>query len=327
LWELTPQDGGNHLKNVLIKTTILTLTLAFALSGSLTAFGFIAPGNTATFDANWRLTIDGAVNTPLSLSMSDLQAMGQTPVSGTIYCEGILVADGAWIGVQIETLLQAAGVAPTATNLEFYASDGYNINVSTSYALVNNPIIAYEYNGQPMSDDLRLVLPDQAGNFWISLITEIRVTYSDTYSLGPVGSGGGGPQPLPTASPQPVTTPPPAVSTPTPPPITVQPVQTTPPTQAPAPNDTTPQVTPNQTTAPTQSVTPQQSSTPTNSDNQSLPSATIPPVGTQQVKPVVSSGSGSLLSLELLAILALVAAGAGTAGLVVFVRRKHMKLV
>lgn len=262
--------------------------------------------------------------------MSDLQGMSQTPVSGTIYCEGVLVADGAWIGVPIETLLQAAGADASATNLEFYASDGYNINVSTSYAFVNNPIIAYEYNGKPMSDDLRLVLPDQTGNFWISLITEIRVTYSDAYSIGPVsfgvGTGGGGTQTQPTASPQPVTTPPPATTTPTPPPVTVQPAQTSQPTQTTAPNETAPSG-PAQTIAPAPSGTPQQSSAPANSDNLSLPSATIPPVGTQQVKPVVSSGSGSLLSLELLAIAAMVAIGAGAAGLVVFVRRKHIKLV
>ena len=313
------------MKNVLLKAIILTLTLAFALSGSLTVLGFVAPGNSATFDASWRLTIDGAVNTPLSLSMSDLQAMGPTPVSGTIYCEGILVADGSWIGVPIETLLHAAGADPSATDLEFYASDGYNINVSTSYAFVNNPIVAYEFNGNPMSDELRLVLPDQTGNFWITLITEIRVTYSDSYSIGPlsfgVGTGGGGTQTQPTASPQPVTTPPPA-STPTPP-VTVQPSQGSQPTQTTTPNETAPQLLPNQTITSAPSATPQQSTTPANSDNQSLPSVTIPPVGTQQVKPVVSSGSGFPLNLLILGIVAIIAIGATTAGLVVFVRRKH----
>ena len=319
------------MKNVSLKILILTLTIAFALSGSLTVLGFVAPGNSATFDTSWRLTIDGAVNTPLSLSMSDLQAMSPTPASGTIYCEGILVADGSWIGVPIETLLHAAGADPAATNLEFYASDGYNINVSTSYAFVNNPIVAYEFNGNPMSDELRLVLPDQTGNFWITLITEIRVTYSDAYSIGPlsfgVGTGGGGKQTQPTASPQPVTTPPPATTTSTPPTATVQPSQTSQPAQTTSPNETAPQSLPNQTITSAPSANPQQSSIPANSDNQSVPSATIPPAGTQQVKPAVSSGSGLPLNLLIVGIVAIVAIGATTAGLVVFVRRKHTKLV
>ena len=321
------------MKNVLLKTLISTLILAFALSGSFAALGFVAPETAAAFDPNWRLTIDGAVTTPLSLSMSNLQTMDQSQVSGAIYCEGIFVADGTWTGVPIETLLQAAGADPTATNLEFYASDNYNINVSTSYALLNNPIIAYSHNGQPTVDALRLVLPDQTGNFWISLITEIRVTSSDTYSIGPVsftstgGSGGGGTQTQPTMPPQPVTTPPQATSTPTQPPVTTQPSPTPQQTQTPTTNSTAPSVMPTQTTTPTQPANTQPTLTPANSDNQSVPSATTAPSGDKQIQPLLSSGLGSPLTLEVLGIVAIFAAVAGTTGFIIFERRKSAKCV
>jgi hypothetical protein len=324
------------MKNVLLKTLILTLTLAFALSGSFTALGFVAPESAAAFDPNWRLAIDGAVTTPLSLSISNLQAMGQSQVSGAIYCEGIFVADGTWTGVPIETLLQAAGADPTATNLEFYASDYYNINVSTSYALLNNPIIAYTHNGMPTVDALRLVLPDQTGKYWISLITEIRVTSSDTYSIGPVaytstggsgGSSGGGTQTQPTTPPQPIWTPPPTTTTPTQPPVTTQPSPTPQPNQTTTTNSTAPSVLPTQTATPTQTVTPQPTLTPANSDNQSVPSATLAPSGDKQIQPLLSSGSGSLLTLEVLGIVAIFAAVAGMAGFIVFERRKSAKCI
>ncbi len=323
------------MKNVLLKTIIMALIAAFALSGSFAALGFLAPVTTSTFDASWRLKIDGAVTTPLTLSISDLQTMFQVSVPSPLFCGGVLVTDGTWSGVQIETLLQAAGADPTAPNLEFYASDGYKINVASSYAFVNNPIVAYELNGQPMGDSLRLVLPDQPGNFWIALITEIKVSFSDTYSIGPVafsGSGGStssggsgnsgtsGTQTQPTESPQTILTPPPSISTPTAPPVTAHPSLTLQPSQTSQPTKTPQQTqapTPNETASP---ISPTQAPIPT-------PSATASPLGNQPSQQPLSSGSGSPLTLEVLAIAAIVAVGAATAGFLVFMRKKSTKVI
>jgi hypothetical protein len=111
--------------------------------------------------------------------------MPKTEVEGAIYCGRNLVSTGTWGGVQISYLLQLADADPTGTNLEFHASDGYQINVAVEAALVQGFIIAYELNGQPLNEVLRLTLPGYPGNFWISMITEVILTKTTEFNIGP----------------------------------------------------------------------------------------------------------------------------------------------
>jgi hypothetical protein len=87
-----------------------------------------------TIDDSWRLTVAGAVTTPLSL---DLPALKQYPAlteMATLECyipggTTLLVGNVVWTGISLRTLIEAAGPVPDADpntgSVRFYAADGY----------------------------------------------------------------------------------------------------------------------------------------------------------------------------------------------------------
>lgn len=101
--------------------------------------------------ANWRLTIDGLVARPLSLSLSQLRAM---PVREQITrhdCVEGWSAIGKWRGVPLPLLLKAAGVRPSARYLVFHCADlsgnrPYYESIDLIDAFHPQTILAYALN-------------------------------------------------------------------------------------------------------------------------------------------------------------------------------------
>ncbi len=187
---------------------ILVLVMVVPVSGW--ASNNISVVTASQNNPDWKLAINGAVSNPLSLSLNDLASMPRSETTGSIYCEGDLVSSGTWGGVQISYLLNQANMDQTATTLEFHAADGYKINVQVEAAIQQNMIIAYELEGQPLNEVLRLVIPGYPGNYWISSITEITITKSTDYNIATnyyqmlvSGSTEPTPSPIPTATPKP----------------------------------------------------------------------------------------------------------------------------
>ena len=165
-----------------ILRNLLAVALGLMLSSSVVGvFGIAASGATDAygFDSEWRLRVNSSV--PLDLSISDLAALPRTVVYAELYCYGNLVVSGDWAGVNLWLLLETAGANLQADSVEFHASDGYTITFSIGEAQREDVIIAYERDGQPLSEVLRLVVPGANGNVWIAWITEITVV-----GLGPV---------------------------------------------------------------------------------------------------------------------------------------------
>jgi hypothetical protein len=219
------------MKHHFRKTALIVVLSVMALSGVVEVLGQDSTDNPTSPYPNWELVIDGAVSHTLSLSINDLAAMPKTEVYGAIYCDHVLVTQGTWGGVQVSALLNQAGLLTGASNLEFQAYDGYIIKAAVSYQQIL--MIAYELDGQPLNETLRLVVPGYPGNYWISQITEIKVTSSTNYDIGPWSPTPPPPTPKPTMPPPPTKAP-----TPTP---TQQPSPTPEPTETPV---TTPTHTP-----------------------------------------------------------------------------------
>jgi hypothetical protein len=100
-------------------------------------------------------------------------------------------------------------------------------------------VLAYEFNGEPLSETIRLVLPDSNGDFWVAEINHITVsansvvsTYSgSSVNLPTLDPGNLTPQPSPTITPSPSSAPaesPYPTPTTTPSPTTTPPPQTSP---------------------------------------------------------------------------------------------------
>lgn len=151
------------------QTILITVTTALILLGSL---------NVAFAQPEWSLQVNGAVSNSLSLSMDQLAALPTSTVQANIYCYGVFLTGGDWMGPKLSEILQMAELGSQAESVEFIAADGYKVNIPITTAMLEYVIVAYQIDGQPLLEGLRLVLPEANGNMWISGINQITVTAS-----------------------------------------------------------------------------------------------------------------------------------------------------
>ena len=157
--------------------SIITTTLIALLTVS--AFAAIsAPNVQASSASEWQLTINGLVDRQITLTIDDLKAMPSTTEQATIFCVDfpqIIVTTGIWKGVTLSTLLAQAGVQPSAVKVGFFADDGYATDLDLVSATNQVVMVAYEKDGEPLSETLRLVVPSRWGYKWISQLTTITL--------------------------------------------------------------------------------------------------------------------------------------------------------
>ncbi len=168
--------------------------------------------------ATYRLTVTGAVRTPLLLTHDDLhRAFPAETLTATLQCAGhrraelIAVKDipgqspwiadaigtAAWTGVPLRAVLDAAGVDEEAEHVAFTGLDtahleGHTFPVGTSIpvAKARQPevLLAYAMNGTPLPPrhgfPLRVIVPGYAGIRSIKWLQEIRLQAapSDSYT-------------------------------------------------------------------------------------------------------------------------------------------------
>ena len=162
----------------------------------------------ASMDAgSWRLTIDGLVDRPLSLSIDDLRrefevitrrlliecagngrAFFDPPARGNQWTYGA-VACSEWTGVRLSDVLTVAGVRPGAV---YTAHEGADVHLSGNpdkrpisrglpmqKALQDNNLIAFRQNGAPLHPmngaPLRLVVPGWPGSCSQKWLTRVRI--------------------------------------------------------------------------------------------------------------------------------------------------------
>ncbi len=153
----------------------------------------------------WRLEVKGHVDTPLSLSMDELEKFPRASVTAVAQCSGnsrgrfaprVLGGqwgDGAmgnavWTGARLQDVLKAAGARQGALDVTF---DGLDkpafpsvpdfVKALDLQRIMNDPdvIVAYEMNGQrlPMLNGFpaRLVVPGWYATYWVKNLSEITV--------------------------------------------------------------------------------------------------------------------------------------------------------
>jgi len=126
----------------------------------------------------WRLTVDGAVETPLSLSFADLLALPQADEEADFHCvTGWSVLDVAFRGVRLETLLALARPASGATHVMTHAYDGYSANLPLEEALKPDVLLVHTVEGKPIPAErggpARVVVPQLwawKGAKWVNRI-------------------------------------------------------------------------------------------------------------------------------------------------------------
>jgi hypothetical protein len=171
--------------------------------------------NTATFvkaEVKFNLEITNILGETFNFTDQQLFEMPKTTVYADLYCDGTIVTSGNWTGIRLSYLLTLAHATPEVSSLQFTASDGYKVSIP--YEEVTQPqtimaydqiIIAYEKDGYPLIEKLRLIIPGANGVVWIALIDSITMGASGVnYPEGVTMGGGSLPKLLPTLSPRPI---------------------------------------------------------------------------------------------------------------------------
>ncbi|WP_372634440.1 sulfite oxidase-like oxidoreductase [Cohnella sp.] len=140
---------------------------------TLTAkFPILHEGDIPRYDMEqWRLTIDGEVEEPLELTYDDVLGLPVSRIECDIHCVTRWSKFGTeWEGVLFKDLLSRVKPKPEARYVMFHADPDYETNVPLSDLLMDNVMLAYRYEGEPLTDKhgwpLRTIVPHRY--FWKS---------------------------------------------------------------------------------------------------------------------------------------------------------------
>jgi DMSO/TMAO reductase YedYZ molybdopterin-dependent catalytic subunit len=134
----------------------------------------------------WKLSVDGSVSNPLTLSY-EILTTSYSRVSEVMTMEcvinpvgGELVGTAVWSGVPLRELLDEVDVHDNAIELLCTSGDGLNRGFPLTY--FNHPLtlLAYEMNGQRLPTNygfpLRLVVPGYYGFVWRKWLQKLTLT-------------------------------------------------------------------------------------------------------------------------------------------------------
>jgi DMSO/TMAO reductase YedYZ molybdopterin-dependent catalytic subunit len=132
--------------------------------------------------AEYRLTVNGLVDHPMTLAYDDLIALAPTTLHRDFQCvTGWRVTDVEWKGVLLRDLLTQAGVQPGGAALRFYSFDGtYTESLSLEQAMRDDVLVAYEMDGGQLSQEhggpVRLYVAPMYGYKSCKWLERIEVT-------------------------------------------------------------------------------------------------------------------------------------------------------
>jgi DMSO/TMAO reductase YedYZ molybdopterin-dependent catalytic subunit len=127
---------------------------------------------------DWRLTIDGAVEHPLTLSWEDFMTLPQTQDISDFHCVTTWSKlNIGWKGVTMVDIAALVLPLETATHLMCYGYDDYTTNISLEEALKPDVLLVHTADGKPLRKEhggpARMITPQLyawKGSKWINRI-------------------------------------------------------------------------------------------------------------------------------------------------------------
>jgi DMSO/TMAO reductase YedYZ molybdopterin-dependent catalytic subunit len=145
----------------------------------------------------WHLTINGAVNNPVTLNWEEFNALPQTEDVSDFHCVTTWSKLNInWKGVRLLDLAALADVKEEATHILCYGYDEYTTNISLQESLKPDVLLVHTVEGMPLPKEhggpVRMITPQLyawKGSKWINRIEFLthnklgfweRNGYSDT---------------------------------------------------------------------------------------------------------------------------------------------------
>ena len=130
---------------------------------------------------DWRLTVDGAVETPLNWTWDDFMQQPIVEDVSDIHCVTAWSRfDNRWRGVAGRHLLTLVRPLAGAKHIIFHAYDGYTTNLRLEMFDDDDTLLAFEHDGQPIPAEhggpVRVVVPKYY--FWKSAKWVRRIEFS-----------------------------------------------------------------------------------------------------------------------------------------------------
>jgi DMSO/TMAO reductase YedYZ molybdopterin-dependent catalytic subunit len=101
--------------------------------------------------SSWTFTVEGLVERPQSWTWEELHALPRSGYAGDIHCVTTWSKhDVRFAGVSVDTLLDAAGVAPGATHVLAFCHTGYTTNLPLADVTGGRAWVADEFDGEPL---------------------------------------------------------------------------------------------------------------------------------------------------------------------------------
>ena len=126
----------------------------------------------------YTLRVTGLVDTPLEMTLDELEQMTATTRSVRMDCVGGFRNNTTMRGIDLATMLEAAGVRPEAETAIFRCADGYYTTHRIRDLLETGAFLAYEVNGERIDRfgfPLRLAAPGTYGYKWAKWVVEMEL--------------------------------------------------------------------------------------------------------------------------------------------------------
>lgn len=149
---------------------------------------------------DWRLTIGGLVERPVTFSLDQLKALPRQEVVFTLECAGNHgfdwftggIGTATWVGTPLAPILKQAGIKSRAVDVVFFGADegeeevreikmkqSFSRSLSVPEALDPSVLLCYEMNGEPLPHlngyPVRLIVPGWYGVANVKWLTRIEV--------------------------------------------------------------------------------------------------------------------------------------------------------
>jgi DMSO/TMAO reductase YedYZ molybdopterin-dependent catalytic subunit len=155
-------------------------------------------------EASWKLEIDGLVNKPIALTLTDIKQRPRQEVAFTVECSGNHglpffhggIGNARWAGTPLKAILEEAGVQDNGIEVVFWGADEGDValkdnfrdvkmhqnfarSMSLADAMDPNILLCYEMNGAALPADngfpLRLIAPGWYGIANVKWLKRIEI--------------------------------------------------------------------------------------------------------------------------------------------------------